>query len=181
MTWTAPSTVTPGQVATASLWNQQVRDNMKIGRGYAKGVRSSGNITANSTTWANLDTGLDLTLAGSAADVFGTIIDFETGNEAIVLQMDTRAITSGNYFGDAVETNTGFGAAGLATAGAASFEFHNAVWRYTSVSGDYSGGNLAARLRYRTGTAGNKTVGAGTAAWPKFNWFLENRGPNVAP
>lgn len=28
MPWTTPSTVVPGQTATAALWNEQVRDNM---------------------------------------------------------------------------------------------------------------------------------------------------------
>ncbi|MEX2267243.1 MAG: hypothetical protein WEA75_01015 [Acidimicrobiia bacterium] len=176
MTWVAPSTVTPGQVATAALWNEQVRDNMKVGRDSGRTSRTSGNITVNSTTWTNLDNNLDITLGGAAADRFRAELGIYISSEATSLYVDARTVTGSNYFTpNTAETNVG-GFPGW-TMGSGFQGARSGGPTYVTVSGDYAAGVCAVRLRTRTSGAVNKTVVATTDL--SLLHYLYNLGPRV--
>lgn len=139
--------------------------------------RSSGNITLNGTSWANVDTGLDLVLNAVAGDWIDVSPSgrLAAGAGSTHTFFDVATIVGGspvNYFG---------------TAGGASEEGING-WRCQDtadaritgsalrqlVSGDISSGTVTLRLRYRQDTAGNRLFVAGTSN--PFKWWAKNLG-----
>lgn len=165
MAWVTPSNVATGDVLTASAWNQAVVENTRVLRGdWAQVRRTSGNLTLNSTSWANVDTGLDLTLAAAAGDIV------EVGLSGLIqggpdLYLDAVTIVSSTvtnsigHNGAVVATGNGV----VAWRGNASVytSVGGPMW-YKVVSGDVSGGNILLRLRYRTSSATNATLWGNT-------------------
>ena len=144
---------------------------------FATAKRTSGNITANSTSWANVDTGLDLVLTAASGDYIECGFSAFMANQAVNLGIDVASIVSAspvNYIsGGGGASDYGVqawlaGDTGHATAVGGSI-------LYLLVSGDISGGTVTLRLRYRTGTASNRTINATTAQ--PLHWWAKNIGP----
>lgn len=155
-----------------------MRDNIKVGRGFQSVARTAGNLTLNSTAWANTSTTLDLTLAATTGDVIAADIAGLWNNDAVIGSLNVVAVASG----EGMSTRT------------ANTDFGWQAWRghasvLTSIGGsasramasaDISGGNVISRIRHRTGTAANKTFYASTANGPLY-FQVRNHGPHVAP
>jgi hypothetical protein len=138
------------------------------GRGkYAR--RTSGTITLNSLTWANVDTGLDLTIAAAVGDLIQYQINGGWGTENVYGFLDVVTVVSGSpvtSFSNSTATPATSGISGwvdknTADTPGASQALTGSAW-HTLVSGDISGGNVTLRLRYKTGTAANKSLYATT-------------------
>ena len=117
---------------------------------YAESIRTSSNITLNSTSWANVDTGLDLTLAAQAGDLIQYTPSFYCSSVGATGGFDVATIVSGspvNYFGSAGVGNTAYGVMAWIVPSAATGVGGSAF--YIVQSGDISGGNVVLRLRYR--------------------------------
>ncbi len=56
--------------------------------------RTSGSLTLNSTSEANLDTGLDITLAAATGDIVTVNANGLHGNEAVIVNIDVATIVS---------------------------------------------------------------------------------------
>jgi hypothetical protein len=131
----------------------------------ARARRTTGNLTLNSTTWADVDTGLDLTLADVVdGDVVEVSVSCRWNDESPEGYLDVASIVAGapvNYWAtggnDAYAGNPGWHGAASAGTGA------SGVIQKAIVSGDLSAGTLTLRLRYRTSAASNKLLFAGTS------------------
>lgn len=145
--------------------------------------RTAGALTLNSTSWADVDTGLDLTLTGvSAGHVIAASISGRLGNQSVFVMLDMVTVVGGspvNSFARqaAVEASPGTEGVGAwwTTNTASQAEVGGSAPPYTVQSGDLSAGSLTLRLRYATGTAANRTLNA-TTAIPLTIWAL-NLGP----
>lgn len=146
-----------------------------LGSRFAFSSRTSGNLALSSTTWADVFTTMDLTIPAEAGDVLLASLDLTWSNEAQTGFLDVRCVASGNYFGSAVETNTGSGILG-ARGDASEFNHGSPEMHRTLVAGDISAGAVQLRLRYRV--TGAKTLIA-SAAEPLRFWTI-NFGPNLA-
>lgn len=124
--------------------------------------RTSGNITLNSTSWANVDTGLDITFTGVSA---GDWVDYSTGfllaSAAVNVNLDVCTVVSGspvNYLGAA---GGGSDVGGMCWYSPASVDTPvSGTIAYQVQSGDLSAGSLTLRLRYRSASATNRTLQA---------------------
>lgn len=138
--------------------------------------RTAGDYTINSTTFANLDTGTDLTLTGVVAgDVIMVGAMLVWGSEATTACLDVATIVSAspvNYIGTAGGAGDFGITSWIGTTGQT--ESAGAPVCYTLVSGDISGGNVLLRLRYRTTSATNKTLRASSTL--PFQWWARNHG-----
>lgn len=154
-------------------------------RQLVKARRTSGNLTLNSTSWANVDTGLDLVLNEvQVGDEIVYGISVTAGNEGVEVYLDVATIVA------AAPVNH------LGSRGAApttSSDYRIGAWRlpsgsyqgiggtappYTVVAGDLSGGTLTLRLRYLSSTAANKTLLASTVSM--LDVWAMNLGPAQA-
>lgn len=179
MAWTTPGTAVAGTVLTAAFWNTQVRDNTTDLRSYQnrydKKTRASTDLTLTSTTPANVDTALDITLGATAGDVLEIVCCGLWSNSAFEKYLDVATLVSGsvvNYISGTTFTSSGQGVIpwkGLSSV----FTNISGSFFYTTVSGDISGGNVVLRLRYKVG--GSSTLYA-VADYP-FVWFARNLGP----
>lgn len=127
----------------------------------ARALRTSGNVTLNSTTWANVDTGLDLTIPAQVGDVLGVSLSAAWGGEAVNAGLDAATLVSGspvNYISGGAGGASHFGVQGWIGHDTDPVRAVGTLIQYPVVSGDISGGNVTLRLRYRTGTASNKTL-----------------------
>ena len=165
MAWTTTSNVSAGSVLTATAFNNQVLGNLNELRGdWAQFHLTTGNLTLNSTSWANLSTATDLTLAAEAGDVV------EVGISALV---DANGPTGPDLYLDAVTLVSTTVTNSFASNGAVDASGQGILgWRanpnvlaslgcpffYKLVSGDVSGGNVTIRFRYRTSAAANRTM-----------------------
>lgn len=144
-------------------------------------VNSGGNITlAQSTTWANLDNNLDLSIAAAAGD----IITFHLNLQFLLVagsqvQIDVRMVTSGNYAGTAVETNSGGGIPGWCSHGFTGQDAIAVSYPYTVVSGDISSGVVAARLRVRVTDAAALAQTIYRTTDVPIRFWAVNNGPSV--
>lgn len=144
-------------------------------------TRSSGDLTLNSTNWANVDTGLDITLAAQVGDTLEATLSARAAADAVHLYLDVVTLVSAapvNSFGKrgAVQTTPGIiGIAGwYCTSGTSGVPGGPA--HYVVVSGDLTSGLVTLRLRYATNTATNKTIFAdGTSHIIEF--CVKNLGP----
>lgn len=142
-------------------------------------TRTSGNLTINSTTWADLPTigtTWDAVLTAQTGDVIEVCVTGITGAEAVSSYFDVATIVSAapvNYFA------TAGGASGQGIPGAVGQALSNiyflGIYMRTLVAGDISAGTVTLRLRYRTNTATDRTIFA-TADVPLQFW-AKNLGP----
>jgi hypothetical protein len=139
--------------------------------------RTSADIIANSTSWTNLDTALDITLSAETGDAIECGVSFQAENEASTFRLDVGTLVSSaivNYFGGAVDPGSNYGVSGWTAAGGVAASVSGSVMK-TLVAGDLSAGTVTVRLRYRTDTAANKTIHAVTAR--PFQFWTKNLGP----
>lgn len=147
----------PGDVLTAADWNDHALHPVAIAR------RASTDVTVTSTTWANFDTALDLTLDANAGDFVEVAVSGMWENQASDACLDVVSLVSGSPVnswgsnGTPDNANTGvlawFGSTGVFSPVGGSIT--RAV-----ISGDLSGGTLTLRLRTRLLAAGSKDMQA---------------------
>lgn len=135
--------------------------------------RTAGDITVNGTSWANLDTGMDIVLTAQTADVIEVHLNTFYGATAVTVGLDVVTVVGGSPVNSlatgAAPDNANSGIAGCSIAsglGAVSIGASGSTM-YTLQSGDISGGTVTLRVRVRTGTAANRTV-SGTVVRPTF-------------
>lgn len=134
--------------------------------------RTSGLITLNSTSWADIDNGLDLVVAASAGNVLAIDVQGLLGAQAVAVGIDVVTVVGGTP----VNSVSGSGAADYGFYyGALSEETVIAGHiQYVVAAGDISGGTVRLRLRYKTSSAVNRNFYAGTGGNPQFNWSVVN-------
>ena len=142
-------------------------------------TRSTGDLTLNSTTWADLPTigtTWDAVLAAQTGDVIECGVSAFWNAEAVVGHLDVATIVSAaavNYFATAGGAS-GYGVpnwAGIANAQSNA----GGPYLYTLVAADISSGTVTLRLRYRTSAASNKTLYAQSILPLQF--YAKNLGP----
>lgn len=94
MAWTAPATVTTGDLMTAAFWNAQVRDNMLFLGGFDAADTNQDVNGFTNTSYADLDA------LSAAAFTNPVAVTVDTGTEAIVTISAARVqqVTSGTLF-----------------------------------------------------------------------------------
>lgn len=139
-----------------------------------RAVRTASDLTLNSTSVANLDTGLDITLSGV---VTGNVVRVWAsgvyGSQDVTANLYVATIVSGspvNYFSSGSSTPLPI-AAWSKELTTEDFQPIAGVMEYVLQSGDISSGSVTLRLRYKTGTASNLTLFANSAA--PFHWGAE--------
>lgn len=145
----------------------------------AKARRTAGNLTLNSTTWADVDTGIDLTIAAVAGDELeiGLSMGVRPSGAGISLALDVATIVSAapvNYFataGGATEVGAGAWYREAPTVNDASVP--GGPRSYTVQAGDISGGNVVLRLRYKVNSG--SWTGYATANLP-LDFWVKNLG-----
>lgn len=178
MAWTTVPTFTSGQILTAAQMNGLGTDLNEVRGDWAISRYTTGNLTLNSTVWANVSGPADLVLAADAGDVVQVGISAAVGNEAVDLYLDVVTMigsTVTNSFGkDGTPSNTHQGiVAWRGITGA--YASPGAGFWYKLVAGDISSSTVTLRLRYRTASAANKTIFCATD-YP-FVFFARNHGP----
>jgi hypothetical protein len=136
----------------------------------ARAKRTAGDVVTNSTTWANFDTGLDLTIAAASGDVLEVNLSAFCENQAVNLAFDAATIVSAapvNYVGTAGGASDS-GVMGWFAVASAYANIGTSV-QYVVQAGDISGGNVVLRLRYKSASATNRTVWANTNAPVHFS------------
>jgi hypothetical protein len=177
----------PAPVPPAAFWNEQVRDNSNDLRSYqnryAAAKLTSGAITLNSSTWANVDTALDLVLNASTGDVIEYAPSMVGPNGYNVgIGFDVATIVSAavvNVFSTgAAEDNTYNGISGWYWTNSNVINIYQSVSGsafYTLQAGDISAGTVTLRLRYRGDAATNRVLYA-SVDFPLHVW-ARNHGP----
>jgi hypothetical protein len=127
-------------------------------------TRSSGDITANGTSWANLDTGLDLVLDAAVGDLVGCGIIGRWENQSSVTGfLDVVSVVGGspvNAWGSGTTESGSFeGVQAWVGDDGVQSRAGGTVFK-TIVSGDLSAGTVTLRLRVRTSSANNKVLNA---------------------
>jgi hypothetical protein len=149
----------------------------KIGTGNVAGLdtaiatRTGGSYTLNSTTWANVDTGMDLVIPAQAGDRLGITCGYlRSASAGAHVYMDAATIVGGspvNYISGGNPATPHEGVASWFGPDDSVAEKAGGLFIYTVVAGDISGGNVTLRWRYRTSAASNVTV-YGTATHRPF-------------
>lgn len=147
----------------------------RLARAHTYLTRTAGDLTLNSTAWADLSTALDLGLPAQVGDVVRVTIAAYWSNQAVAGYLDAASRVGGataNHW--ATAGVAGQGIVGLVGDGS-TFTYRNASWRRTLEASDIESGTVTVRVRYRTSTATNKIL-FGNANVP-FQWALDNLGP----
>ncbi len=136
----------------------------------AQTSRTAGDVTMNSTAafTADVDTAMDLTVAAVTGDKVELQFHGSVGAEAVFVAFDfvTRvAAADVNFASSGNGTPYTYGIPGSRAEQGDNLSV-NASTLYTVQAGDISGGNVTFRLRYKTGTAADRTLyaSAGTHA-----------------
>jgi hypothetical protein len=179
MTWNPTTSFVSGAILTAVQMND-ISNDLDVLRGdFATARRTGGNLTLNSTNWANVDTATDVTLAAAAGDVVETVLSGLWNTAGVFNFLDVVTVVGGspvNSFATqaAVTAATGEGVMAwyapqntIVPVGGSAF--------YTLVSGDISGGTVTLRARYRSSSGTNRDLLC-TASNP-FVVVGRNHGP----
>ncbi len=139
--------------------------------------RTAGNVTTNSTTWANVDTGTDLVLSASTGDVLHVTLSAGAfGTEAVTLNLTAMSIVAGSPVNDfataTTPSNTTNGVSAWRAASGSPANFGGGIM-YSVQAGDISGGTVTVRLRYRSASATNRVL---TASDPALVFMCSNIG-----
>lgn len=138
---------------------------------FAHARRTAGNLTINGTSWANLDTGLDLVLTAAAGDEVLISVTGFWGGEAVYAFLDAVSIVSGSpvnsWASNGAPDASGQGVRSWWGKTGTDWDIGGSISR-TLVSGDISGGTVTLRLRTRTFSSANKTFLASTS--DQFWW-----------
>lgn len=142
-------------------------------------TRNSGDLTLNSTAWADLPTigtTWDAVLAAQVGDIIECGVSGFWNSQNVVGHLDVATIVSAapvNYFA------TAGGASGYGVpswAGVANNQSNaGGSFMRALVAGDISAGMVTLRLRYRTSSAVNKTLYAQTDL--PLHFWAKNLGP----
>lgn len=151
-------------------------------RSFKYATRSSGDVVITTSTWANIDTGLDLTLNVQVGDVIEVGLSgrwlYNSSNAFAAL--DAATLVAGapvNYVAGSAETNVGEGAMawfGENAGGTISSPVGGSVM-YAVQAGDIASGKVTLRLRGRLLTGTTRTLLANTTE--KLHWWAKNLGP----
>ena len=147
-------------------------------RAHKSFTRTAGNLSLNSTTWADLPTigtTWDAVLAAQTGDVIEAQINVATGNQAVACYLDVVTVvasTATNHFAAGGATGTGVPSW---TGQGALYDFVGGSWCRTLVAADISAGTTTLRLRYRTASAAVRTLFATTDN--PFQFTVKNLGP----
>ena len=184
MAYVTPGTVAAGDVATAAAWNvitNDVIDLRSYQNRYARAKRTSGSITLSSNSvWANVDTGLDLTLNATTGDVVEYGISGILGAQGVETYFDVVTIVSGNpvnsFCLDTTPANppTSYGIQGWLSFDSIGRALSGSFFR-TLVAGDISSGTVTLRLRFANSSATTRSFTANTSQ--PLEVFACNRGP----
>lgn len=130
----------------------------------ARAVRTSGNVSINSTTWVDVDTGLDLVLPAVVGDRVQVGLSGFASNEAVVLYLDVVSVVSSapvNSWGrDAAPDNGHSGVGAWLTFATSDRKIGGTTDPRPLLAGDISGGNVTLRLRARTFSASARIINA---------------------
>lgn len=131
----------------------------------AKAIRSTGDITLNTTGWQNVDTALDLTLVGAqVGDEIEYLPSFLVQAPNNALAFDACTLVGGtpvNYFGTAGGAPDNGLLAWYAVGNVAVSVGGSGL--YTVQAGDISGGNVTVRLRVRPANTTSRAISASAA------------------
>jgi hypothetical protein len=178
MAWTTVPTFVSGNILTAAQMNGLGGDLNELRGDFAWAQRASTDLTLNSLNWANVDTAMDLVLAADAGDWVEVAASGLWGSENVTGYLDVVTMVGSTVTNSFAENGAVSASSGGITAwridGTAVRSFGGSYF-YKLVAGDISSGNVTLRLRYRTGTATNKTLFSTTLA--RFVWFGRNHGP----
>lgn len=119
--------------------------------------RTSGSLTPASTSWANLDTGLDLVIAATAGQWIEVGLSGNWSSEATSGCIGANTVDGGNSITGTAEASTTEGVQAWRGSNAAVSPIGGSVL-YQVVSGDISGGNVTIRFRIRCTSAVTKTL-----------------------
>jgi len=152
----------------------------RLARAHKVTTRSAGNLTLNSTNWANVDTGLDITLAAQAGDVLEASLSAVVDANAVILYLDVVTVVSAapvNSFGKKGAVTAAPLPAGVSSwyCAASVLTMVGAPIHYTAVAGDLASGLVTLRLRYATATATNRILNADSNVPVEF--CVKNLGP----
>lgn len=114
----------------------------------------------NSTSWADFDTGLDITLPAMVGDKIEAAIDGLWNNEALWGYLDVATIVSGSpvtYFSTGTGTQAANGISGWRGV-SGSYQPVVGTARLTLTAADLSGGQVTLRLRTKASAASTKTL-----------------------
>jgi hypothetical protein len=122
-------------------------------------TRSSGDILLNNTGafTANVDTGLDLSVAATAGQKIELQLHANVNSEVVICAFDFVTVSGGNFVSSGTSTPYTWGLPGSRCEASIALAV-NPSTLYTVQSGDISGGNVVFRLRYKTHAASNKTL-----------------------
>lgn len=161
MAWNTVPTFVAGNVLTAAQMNDLGGNLTSLRGDFAQIRRSTGSYTINGTTWADVDTGLDLVLAASSGDVVEFSLSGLAGSEATDLFLDVVTWVSGAP----VTSFATLGAVGAASQGVLAWRGVGSALENLGgnafvelAAGDISSSTVTLRLRARTNTAVNKTL-----------------------
>lgn len=153
-----------------------------LARTFKSARRTAGDISLNSTSWVNVDTGLDLTLAAAIGDVIEVGINGMANAEATSLYLDVVTLVAGSPAGSFGATAAAPGAS-PPNYGVPAWSGANGVLSWlgapvhkTIVAGDLASGYVTLRLRGATGGGVAKTLRADGTNW-SFEFWARNIGP----
>lgn len=147
---------------------------------FAFATRTAGDVTCSADQiWADVDTGIDLTLTAATGDRLEIgISGCCTGTEAVSLNLTAMSIVSAAPVNDlatgAAPSNTTNGVSGWRIQTGTAFNCTGA-FICALQAGDISGGTVTIRLRYRTSSNTNRVLRADTAI--PLHWYAKNLGP----
>ena len=132
-------------------------------------VRTAGDFTTSSTTYVDV-TGMNVSLAAVAGDLFEIGVSGRWSASATVKRLDAQCTTSGNYCSGGTGTTTGVAAWGGTTG--VTFPVGGSIF-YTVVSGDIATGSVAVKLRAKCSSATSSTIDASD---PPLHFWVKNHG-----
>jgi hypothetical protein len=143
----------------------------------------SSDLSLSSASWANVDTGLDITIPAATGDTIRLSLHGRWGAEANHGVLDVVTVVSGSPVNSVAQRTTAPTSTGTGN-GLGSWWGYTGVASgmgspvfYPVVAGDISGGNVVFRLRYYN-TSSTKTINA-TATSPLV-FMAENLGVTAA-
>jgi hypothetical protein len=140
--------------------------------------RTSGNVLVSLTTWVDVDTDLDITLAAAVDDVIEVGVNGFWNTEGVNAQLDAVTVVSGSpvtSFSSGTGTPAGDGCGGWFAVSSVAVPVGGPVM-LKLVSGDISGGQVTLRLRAKTTALFTRTLFA--SATNPLQFSAKNLGPN---
>ena len=145
---------------------------------FAQSTRSSGDVSVNSATYVNVDTGMDLVLDASTGDVIESRVECNTNGPATYCVLDVVTVVGGsavNSFTSGTTPNTTSSHPGWARGNLSNDPGMAGAKQYALQAGDISGGTVTLRLRARTGGS----VSLSASGDPYLYFSAKNLGPAI--